>query len=138
MPKATTGIRQQLGRRGWVLIAVGAMALSACQGVSLGGSSSKAAPLKTGYLCCNMRTDGSWISDINYQEPGKRVIPVGTPVSLTGYGRYRAALEVEGETKTQFLGNDYSRGLSNEAFADRYGVSADRLKEIAATPEKIR
>lgn len=21
-----------------------------------------------GYLCCNMRTDGSWISDINYQD----------------------------------------------------------------------
>lgn len=31
----------------------------------------------SGYLCCNMRTDGDWISDINYQENGKTVIPAG-------------------------------------------------------------
>ena len=40
-----------------------------------------------GYLCCNMRSDGSWISDSNYAEGGKRVIPAGTPVKVTGYGR---------------------------------------------------
>ena len=28
-----------------------------------------------GFLCCNMRTDGKWISDINYDENGKRIIP---------------------------------------------------------------
>ena len=44
-----------------------------------------------GYLCCNMRSDGSWISDSNYAEGGKRVIPAGTPARVTGYGRYRAA-----------------------------------------------
>ncbi|RYE92515.1 MAG: hypothetical protein EOO78_28685, partial [Oxalobacteraceae bacterium] len=33
-----------------------------------------------GFLCCNLRTDGSWISDSNYAEDGKRVLPVGTPV----------------------------------------------------------
>jgi hypothetical protein len=36
-----------------------------------------------------MRTDGSWISDINYAENGKRVIPLGTPLKATGYGRHR-------------------------------------------------
>jgi len=133
-----TKVRRPLFGRAWISIVGSAIALSACQGVSLGGSSSAAAPLKTGYLCCNMRTDGSWISDINYQEPGKRVIPVGTPVKLTSYGRSRAAIEVEGETKTQYLGNDYSRGLSNEAFAARFVVSEDPRKEIAGYPEKIR
>ncbi len=32
-----------------------------------------------GFLCCNMRTDGSWISDINYDENGKKIIPVEHP-----------------------------------------------------------
>ena len=35
-----------------------------------------------GFLCCNMRSDGSWFSDSNYAENGKRVIPAGTPVNL--------------------------------------------------------
>lgn len=30
---------------------------------------------------------GSWISDINYAEGGKRIILAGTPVKVTGYGR---------------------------------------------------
>ena len=47
----------------------------------------------TGYLCCNMRTDGSWISDINYDENGKTVIPAGTPVKVLGYGRHRVHIE---------------------------------------------
>ena len=42
-----------------------------------------------GYLCCNMRTDGSWISDGNYAESGTRVMPAGTPVKITGYARHR-------------------------------------------------
>lgn len=33
----------------------------------------------SGYLCCNMRTDGSWISDINYDESGKTMIPDASP-----------------------------------------------------------
>jgi hypothetical protein len=60
-----------------------------------------------GFLCCNMRTDGSWISDINYDENGKRIIPVGTPIKVTGYGRYRVKVDVNG--KSQAIGNDYSR-----------------------------
>ena len=48
-----------------------------------------AQPTFEGFLCCNLRTDGSWASDSNYAESGKRIIPVGTPVRVTGYGRYR-------------------------------------------------
>jgi hypothetical protein len=29
-----------------------------------------AQPAYDGFLCCNMRTDGSWISDSNYAESG--------------------------------------------------------------------
>ncbi len=59
----------------------------------------------SGFLCCNMRSDGSWISDSNYAEDGKRVIPAGTPVQVTGYGRYRVNVLIDG--KKQSIGNDY-------------------------------
>ncbi len=59
-----------------------------------------------GFLCCNLRTDGSWISDSNYAEDGKRMLPVGTPVSVTGFGRNRVNLKIAGEK--QSIGNDYS------------------------------
>ena len=89
-----------------------------------------------GYLCCNMRSDGSWISDSNYAENGKRVVPVGTPAKVTGYGRYRVKVLLDG--KKQEIGNDYSRDLDDEAFAKRYVVAADPKAKIATFPEKTR
>ncbi len=98
--------------------------------------SAAAADKFDGYLCCNMRTDGSWISDSNYAENGKRIIPAGTPVSVTGYGRYRAKVLVEGQK--QAIGNDYSRDLDDEAFARRYVVAQDPKAKIAGYPARIR
>ncbi|TYT26221.1 outer membrane protein assembly factor BamE [Luteimonas viscosa] len=89
-----------------------------------------------GYLCCNMRSDGSWISDSNYAENGKRVIPAGTPVKVTGYGRYRVKVEIDGER--QAIGNDYSRDLDNAGFARRYVVVEDPKPTIAGWPPKVR
>jgi len=89
-----------------------------------------------GWLCCNMRTDGSWISDSNYDEAGKTVIPAGTPVSVTGYGRYRVRVEIDGER--QAIGNDYSRDLDLETFARRYVVAEDPSPAIAAWPQMIQ
>lgn len=89
-----------------------------------------------GWLCCNMRTDGSWISDSNYAEGGKTVIPAGTPVKVTGYGRYRVRVEIDGER--QAIGNDYSRDLDLETFARRYVVAEDPAQEMAGWPEKIQ
>ncbi|MDH5831480.1 hypothetical protein QFW80_13240 [Luteimonas sp. M1R5S18] len=89
-----------------------------------------------GYLCCNMRSDGSWISDSNYAENGKRVIPAGTPVSVTGYGRYRTKVEIDG--KRQAIGNDYSRDLDDAAFARRYVVTEDPAAKIATWPAKVQ
>ncbi|GAB3549638.1 hypothetical protein GCM10027343_31730 [Noviherbaspirillum agri] len=95
-----------------------------------------AQPISEGFLCCNMRTDGSWISDINYAEAGKRMIPVGTPVKGADYGRFRVYVELEGDT--QAIGNDYSRDLSMDAFAQRYIVATDPKAKIAGYPEKVR
>jgi hypothetical protein len=89
-----------------------------------------------GFLCCNMRTDGSWIMDINYAESHKTLLPAGTPVKVTGYGRYRARVEIDG--KKQAIGNDYSRTLDNETFARRYVVAEDPRVKLAAYPADIR
>ena len=89
-----------------------------------------------GFLCCNMRTDGSWISDINYEESGKRIVPLGTPLKFTGYGRYRVYVEIDG--KRQAIGNDYSRDLKNEQFAARYILPANPKDKLAAAPARIR
>ena len=89
-----------------------------------------------GFLCCNMRTDGKWISDINYAENGKRVIPVGTPLKATGYGRYRVRVEMaDGK---QAIGNDYSRDMDMTSFAKRYIVAEDPRKKLAGYPPRIR
>ena len=90
----------------------------------------------SGYLCCNMRTDGSWISDMNYADPGKRVIPLGTPVTATGYGRYR--VHVEFPDGKQAIGNDFSRDLSMTTFAQRYVVAEDPKKKLAGLDPKVR
>jgi hypothetical protein len=89
-----------------------------------------------GYLCCNMRTDGSWISDINYDENGKRIIPVGTPLKVTGYGHYRVKVDING--KSQAIGNDYSRDLPLDVFAKRYVLADDPAARIAGFPKRIQ
>jgi hypothetical protein len=90
----------------------------------------------SGFLCCNMRTDGSWISDINYAENGKTIIPAGTPVKVTGYGRQRVHIEIGG--KKQAIGNDYSRDLSLDAFAKRYVVADNPSDKLAQYPKPIQ
>ena len=90
----------------------------------------------SGFLCCNMRTDGAWISDINYAENGKRVIAAGTPVVVTGYGRYRVNTTMDGQR--QDLGNDYSRDLDLETYAKRDVVATDPRIALAKASPKVR
>lgn len=95
-----------------------------------------AQPQPEGYLCCNMRSDGAWISDINYAESGKFIVPAGTPLKVLGYGRYR--VEVALPNGKQHLGNDYSRDLAMDAFARRYVVAEDPAARLAGWPKKIQ
>lgn len=90
-----------------------------------------------GYLCCNMRTDGKWISDSNYEESGKTLIPLGTPIKVTGYGRNRVNVELS-PGGAQTIGNDYSRSIALDAFAKRYVVAEDPLQKVAGYPPKIQ
>ena len=102
----------------------------------LAAGAAQAQATYSGFLCCNMRTDGAWISDINYAENGKRVIPAGTPVTITGYGRYRVNTTMAGQR--QDIGNDYSRDLDLENFAKRYVVMADPKAALAKASPRIR
>ncbi|HEY2682239.1 MAG TPA: hypothetical protein VGI93_01910 [Steroidobacteraceae bacterium] len=90
----------------------------------------------SGFLCCNLRTDGEWVTDINYQETGKHLIPAGTPVTVNGYGRYRVKVFLE--NKKQEIGNDYSRDLPMDEFAKRYIVSEDPTLKIRAFPQNVQ
>jgi SmpA / OmlA family len=89
-----------------------------------------------GFLCCNMRTDGRWISDSNYAESGKRIVPVGTPVKFRGIGRYRANVQIA--EKDQSIGNDYSRDLTMEEFTRRYIVGEDPRSKVAQASAEVR
>lgn len=108
------------------LIALGALTTGA-----------QAQPTPEGYLCCNMRTDGRWITDINYAESGKRIVPAGTAMKVTGYGRYRVHVEL-GDGSTQSIGNDYSRDLDLGTFAQRYVVTENPATKLASYSAKHR
>ncbi len=104
-----------------------------------GGKAASTDPaLVSGFLCCNVRTDGSWVSDSNYRENAKKVIPVGTPVKITSFGRYRFGMDVEGYEKTQYLGNDYSRSIGDKALAKRYVVQEDPRTKLSGYPANIQ
>jgi hypothetical protein len=113
-------------------LVLAASGIAACTSVWAGQS----LPMPEGYLCCNLRSDGRWISDINYAESGKRVIAAGTPAKVTGYGRYRVHVDLGGSR--QSIGNDYSRDLDMGAFAQRYVVAQDPTAKLAAYPPKVR
>ncbi len=89
-----------------------------------------------GYLCCNMRTDGSWISDSNYMEPGQYVLPLGTPVRPTSFGRFRLNADIGG--RSQSIGNDYSRNISMDEFAKRYVLAVDPKTKMSGYSDKMR
>jgi hypothetical protein len=90
----------------------------------------------SGYLCCNMRTDGSRITDINYDESGKHLVPAGSRIAVTGYGHHRVKVTLE--NRSQIISNDYSRDLSMEVFAKRYVVADDPNVEIGSYPPKVQ
>ena len=105
-------------------------------GVVFGGVSAAAPPGETwtGFLCCNYRYRGDWISDSNYLP--HPLMPIGTPTKITDYGRYRVFTEMGG--RKMRIGNDYSRTLSNVEFAKRIVVAEDPRLKIATFPPKVQ
>lgn len=129
-----------LARRAAPTAAVAAVVATTVASFGLTGTATPAgaqtAELGEGFLCCNLRSDGRWISDSNYLEAGKTLIPFGTPLRFAGFGRYRVFVEIDGQR--QAIGNDYSRSLTMDAFARRYIVKDDPRIAVAAAEPKIR
>jgi hypothetical protein len=90
----------------------------------------------SGFLCCNMHSDGAAISDININEPDQHVIPVGTPLRATAYGKHRVKVVVE--NKNQAIVNDYSRDIPIQEFAKRYIVQEDPGAKLKSYPKNIQ
>jgi len=112
-----------------------ALAAATC----LAAVGAQAQPKPEGFLCCNLRSDGRWISDSNYQESGKSVIPLGTPAKVLDYGRYRVSIKLSDPVNaTQTLGNDYSRELALPDFARRYVVPEDPRLLLRSLPKKVQ
>lgn len=59
-----------------------------------------------------------------------------TAVGFKDYGRYRVEVEIDG--KTQYLGNDYSRDLGLDVFAQRYILPRNPRALLAPLPPRIR
>jgi hypothetical protein len=95
----------------------------------------KAQPYE-GFLCCSMLSDGSWISDLNYDDGAKKIVPAGTPVKFTGFGRWRLLVQIDG--KAVGIGNDYSRTMSMDVFAALYVPTHDPTAKLQAWPAKMR
>jgi hypothetical protein len=89
-----------------------------------------------GFLCCNMRAFDGEMYDINYDGDGVRVVPFGSPLTVTGQGKRKLKLLVDG--KRHVLENHYSRDLSEAEFRARYVVAEDPRIAAAGFPEKIR
>ena len=88
----------------------------------------------TGYTCCNLHYSDTWISDSNYAE--LPFIPAGAPAKVTGYGRYRIHLEIDG--KAMQYGQDYNRGEPLATLAERIVVATDPRPKIQAAPAAVR
>lgn len=89
-----------------------------------------------GFLCCSLLSDGSWISDLAYDDGHKKIVPAGTPVKFKSYGRWRMYVEIGG--KEVGLGNDYSRTMTMDEFAAKYVPTQDPGIKMQAWPAKVR
>jgi hypothetical protein len=92
--------------------------------------------LLSGYLCCNLFTDGFYISDMSIGGPGEHIVPLGSPIRITGYSKYK--LKVLVENKKQDLGNDYSRDMPMSLFARRFIVNDDPTVKLKSFPKNIQ
>lgn len=113
---------------------IGFAALLAVFALATSGAARAADEMWEGFLCCNYRYDGDWMSDSNYT--GYPLMPLGTPTKITDYGRYRVYTEMGG--KKMRIGNDYSREFPNVEFAKRMVVKEDPRLKVAKFPARIQ
>lgn len=110
-----------------------AVLFSACKQVDVKPEEQPA--LLSGYTCCNFRYDKDWINDGNYAQ--LPMIPAGSPIKVTSYGRYRAHVDIDG--KPFRLGLDYGRDReTTEQWVARLVVKDDPKAKLATYPPLVR
>ena len=90
---------------------------------------------RQGYACCNLHYDGDSIVDTNHAEL-PMMIKAGTPVTVLGYGRNRANIDVEGVRMVL----DHDAGQKEEpldTWVNKIVVNDDPRPRIAAWPANI-
>jgi hypothetical protein len=89
----------------------------------------------SGYTCCNFHYERNWINDGNYAQ--LPMIPAGTPIKVTSYGRYRAYVDIDG--KPFGLGLDYGRDAeTTEQWVAKLIVANDPKTKLADYPAAVR
>jgi hypothetical protein len=130
----------KFSKHGFVAALVAASVLVAgCQapGGKSGSGAKAAAPLITGYTCCNLRYEpgSDWINELNYHSA--TMIPLGTPASVIKYGRYRASIDLAG--RPMRLGQDYTReAMSLEQYTRRMIAAEDPKIKLATYPKDVQ
>ena len=90
---------------------------------------------RQGFACCNLHYDGDWISDSNHAE--LPLLAAGTPVTVMGYGRHRANIDVQG--KPMRLGHDDGREQETlDAWVNKIIINDDPRPRIATYPATIQ
>ncbi|MDD2767834.1 MAG: hypothetical protein PHT19_03800 [Methylococcus sp.] len=94
-----------------------------------------AAPLRSGYTCCNLHFQDDWISDGNYGE--YPFIPAGTSVKVYGYSGDRAYAEIGG--KKMRFGHDYGRKQETlQQWVEKIVVTADPKIRLSKYPADVK
>lgn len=91
---------------------------------------------REGYLCCNLHRDGSSVSDSNYATLPD-ILKAGTPVTVVGYGRNRANIDVNGTPME--LNHDYGRDQESlDAWMNKVVIPDDPRGRVAAASATVK
>jgi len=98
---------------------------------------SGAAPVfpRQGFTCCNLHYDSDTITDTNYTE--LPVLPAGTPVTVLGYGRNRATIDVDGKS----MRLDHDEGRAEESldhWVNKLVIATDPRPKIGNYSQQVQ
>jgi hypothetical protein len=91
---------------------------------------------RQGFLCCNQHYDGDWVDDGNFASIPD-LLKAGTPVTVLGYGKNRANIDVNGMPMR--LGHDYGRDQESlDAWVNKIVVKDDPRPRISSAPANVQ